>query len=110
MPGVEDATAIVWFRRDLRVHDPPALTAAHAGFARVIPLFVVDDRLLRGRYASPARARFMLGCVRALDAALRERGSGLVVRHGTPEELVPAVAREASARAVLWTSDVAPYA
>jgi deoxyribodipyrimidine photo-lyase len=110
MAGVEDAAVIVWFRRDLRVHDHPALMAAHAGFARVIPLFVVDDRLVRGRYASPARARFMLGCVRALDAALRERGSGLVVRQGTPEELVPAVAREGAARAVLWTSDVAPYA
>jgi deoxyribodipyrimidine photo-lyase len=107
---VEKTTAVVWFRRDLRVHDHPALVAARAGFDRVIPLFVLDDALLHGRYASPARARFMLGCLRALDAALRERGSGLVVRHGTPEDVVCAVARETSADAVLWTSDVAPYA
>jgi deoxyribodipyrimidine photo-lyase len=105
-----ETTAIVWFRRDLRVHDLPALTDARADFDRVVPLFVIDDRLLKGRYASPARARFMLGCLRALDAALRGRGSGLVVRHGTPRDEVVAVAREARAGAVLWTSDVAPYA
>jgi deoxyribodipyrimidine photo-lyase len=107
---VPASTAVVWFRRDLRLHDLPALAAAHAEHERVVPLFVLDDALLRGRYASPARARFMLGCLRALDAALRERGSGLVVRHGTPEDEVVAVAREAGAAAVSWTSDVAPYA
>ncbi|WCB92688.1 Deoxyribodipyrimidine photo-lyase [Baekduia alba] len=102
--------AIVWFRRDLRVHDHPALIAARTDFARVIPLFVLDDRLIRGRYASPARARFMLGCLRALDAALRERGSGLVVRHGDPVDEVVGLARDVDAGAVLWTGDVAPYA
>ena len=54
---MEDATAIVWFRRDLRVHDHPALHAARDAFARVVPLFVVDDALIHGRYASPTRAR-----------------------------------------------------
>lgn len=107
---VPASTAIVWFRRDLRVHDLPALVAAHAEHERVVPLFVLDDALLRGRYAGPARARFMLGCLRALDAALRERGSGLVVRHGMPEDEVAALAREVRAAAVYWTSDVAPYA
>jgi deoxyribodipyrimidine photo-lyase len=103
-------TAIVWFRRDLRLHDHPALLAACADHERIVPLFVLDDQLLHGRYASPARARFMLGCLRALDAALRELGSGLVVRHGAPEDEVIAVAGETGARAVLWTSDIAPYA
>jgi deoxyribodipyrimidine photo-lyase len=103
-------TAIVWFRRDLRLHDHPALIAACAEHERVIPLFVFDDKLLHGRYASPARARFMLGCLRALDAALRDLGSRLVVRHGTPEDEVVTMARQTGARAVLWTSDVAPYA
>jgi deoxyribodipyrimidine photo-lyase len=103
-------TAIVWFRRDLRLHDHPALTAACAEHELVVPLYVLDDKLLHGRYASPARARFMLGCLRALDAALRELGSGLVVRHGVPEREVVAVAQETGAGAVLWSSDVAPYA
>src|SRR5215211_3392964 len=103
-------TAIVWYRRDLRVHDHPALRAALDGFDRVVPAFVLDDALLRGRYASGSRTAFMLGCLRALDGELHARGSGLVVRHGRPERELPALAAGIGADAVLWTSDVAPYA
>jgi deoxyribodipyrimidine photolyase len=71
-------TAIVWYRRDLRVHDHPALRAALDGFDRVVPAFVLDDALLRGRYASGSRTAFMLGCLRALDGELRARGGGLL--------------------------------
>src|SRR4051812_34257617 len=104
------STAIVWFRRDLRLHDHPALVTALREHERVVPLFVLDDALLDGRYRSPARVAFMLGCLRALDEGLRERGSALVVRHGRPEREVPDVARETGADTVFWTSDVAPYA
>jgi deoxyribodipyrimidine photo-lyase len=104
------STAIVWFRRDLRLHDHPALRAALDAHERVIPAFVLDDALLHGRYASGARTAFMLGCLRALDAGLRERGSALVVRHGRPEREIPALAAETDTGAVLWTSDVSPYA
>jgi deoxyribodipyrimidine photo-lyase len=103
-------TAIVWYRRDLRVHDHPALRAALDGFDRVVPAFVLDDALLHGRYASGSRTAFMLGCLRALDAELGARGSGLVVRRGPPEREIPALAAEAGASEVLWTSDVSPYA
>ena len=103
-------TAIVWFRRDLRVHDHPALHAAVERFDRVVCAFVLDDALLDGRYGSPTRARFMLGCLERLDEALRARGGGLVVRHGAPERELPALAAESGAEAVLWTADVSPYA
>jgi len=52
----------------------------------------------------------MLACLRELDADLRARGSGLVIRDGRPERVLPELAREAGAEAVLWTSDVSPYA
>jgi deoxyribodipyrimidine photo-lyase len=104
------STALLWYRRDLRVADHPALTLALREFERVVPVFVFDDALLHGRFASGPRTAFMLGCLRALDAALRERGSGLVVRHGRPQDELVALAGEAGAEAVLWTSDVAPYA
>lgn len=38
--------AIVWFRRDLRVHDHLGLSHALQRYRRVVPLFVLDDRLL----------------------------------------------------------------
>src|SRR3954449_1173171 len=90
-------TALLWFRRDLRLHDHPALHEALADHERVIAVFCLDDRLLQGRFASGARTKFMLGCLRALDAELRERGSALVVRHGRPELELPRLARQGGA-------------
>jgi deoxyribodipyrimidine photo-lyase len=105
------STAIVWYRRDLRVHDHPALHTAVAEHDRVVPVFVLDARLLHGRgAASGPRTQFMLGCLRALDAELRDRGGALVVREGAPERVLADLAQEIEADAVLWTSDVAPYA
>jgi len=73
-------------------------------------VFVFDDRLLRtGRFPSANRAAFMLGCLRELDAALRDRGARLVVRHGRPEDEIPQLAREVSARDVYFTADVSPW-
>jgi deoxyribodipyrimidine photo-lyase len=103
-------TALLWYRRDLRVADHPALTLAVREYDRVVPVFVFDDALLHGRFASAPRTQFMLGCLRALDEALRERGGGLVLRHGRPQDELVALAEGTGAEAVLWTSDVAPYA
>jgi len=103
-------TALLWFRRDLRLADHPGLTRALREFDRVVPVFVLDDALLHGRFASGPRTAFMLGCLQALDDDLRALGSGLVVRHGLPESELVALAGEAGAEAVFWTSDVAPYA
>ena len=78
---------------------------------RTVPLFVFDDRLLtRGRFPSAPRTAFMLGCLRELDGALRERGGRLVVRHGKPEREIPRLAEEVGARSVHWTGDVSPWA
>ena len=102
-------TALVWFRRDLRVHDHPALTAAHRECDRVVPVFVLDPRLLQGRFPSRNRAWFLHGCLTELRAALRERGADLVVREGRPEEELPALAAEVGASAY-FASDVSPFA
>jgi deoxyribodipyrimidine photo-lyase len=101
--------ALVWFRRDLRVRDHPALRAAAEG-DRAIPVFCFDDRLLHGRHASGPRTQFMLECLNELDVALRERGSGLVVRRGPPERELVKLAREVSANTVHFTADVTPFA
>ena len=103
-------TCLLWYRRDLRLHDHPALSAARHAYEQVVPVFVLDDALLNGRFSSASRTQFMLGCLSALDDELRRRGSGLVIRTGAPEQILPALATEAGAEAVLWTSDVSPYA
>ncbi|MFL5818981.1 MAG: cryptochrome/photolyase family protein [Conexibacter sp.] len=104
------STAIVWVRRDLRMHDHPPLVAALAAHDRVLPVYVLDPTLLAGRFASGPRTAFLLDCLHELDGALRERGSGLVVRHGAPERELPAFAEAVGAAAVYWASDATPYA
>jgi deoxyribodipyrimidine photo-lyase len=102
---------IHWFRRDLRLHDNPALQAAlQAGAGRVIPLFILDDRLLASRRVGPARVAFLLDSLRALDAGLRQRGSRLIVRRGEPLEVLRRVLDESGAAAVYFNRDYTPFA
>ena len=102
--------AVVLFTRDLRVRDQPALSAAVREAERVIPLFVLDDVLLRGPCGSPNRLSFLLDCLRDLDSSLRERGARLVLRRGDPVEEALGVAREGKAGAIHLSDDHSAYA
>ena len=50
---------VVWFRRDLRLADQPALTAACEECDEVIPLFVFDEPLLQSQTFGSACVNFM---------------------------------------------------
>ncbi len=106
---VSKESAVLWFRRDLRLDDHPALVAALADGRTVAPLFVFDSRLLAGSNASPNRAWFLTECLKALDGTLRARGTQLHVRAGDPAKVVPEFAREAGAREVHVSRDYAPF-
>jgi deoxyribodipyrimidine photo-lyase len=101
--------AIVWFRRDLRLHDHPALMAALAESDEVIPLFVVDDALLHGRWPAANRIWFMRESLGSLAEAIRERGGRLRFAHGRPADVLPDVVRELGCDAVYVTRDASPY-
>ncbi|CAA9588432.1 MAG: Deoxyribodipyrimidine photolyase [uncultured Thermomicrobiales bacterium] len=103
-------TAIVWFRRDLRLHDHPALVTAVREAERVIPLYLFDDALLDGKWPAPNRLWFMRESVRLLDEALRARGGGMAFRRGRAADVLPAFAAEVGADAVYVTRDYGPYA
>jgi len=102
--------AVVWFRRDLRVHDLPVLAEAIAEYERVVPLFVLDPKLLHGRFASVNRTQYLLDCLTALDGELRNRGGKLVVRVGDPVEEVARVAAEVGAERVYASGDASGFA
>jgi deoxyribodipyrimidine photo-lyase len=100
-------TTVLWFRRDLRLSDHPALleaVRAAGSDGTVVPLFVLDDRLWGPSGAN--RRAFLVGCLRELAGAVEDR---LVIRSGDPVEVVPAVAREVEARQVFVTADFGPY-
>jgi deoxyribodipyrimidine photo-lyase len=102
-------TALVWFRRDLRLHDHPALAAAVASADVVIPVFVFDEALLGGRWPAPNRVWFMRESVAELSAALAARGAAMRILRGRPVDLIPALAREVGAADLYLTRDATPY-
>ena len=79
---------VVWFRRDLRVHDHAALAAALASGAPVLPLYIFDP----GLWSLPEQSRrhfdFLIESLTELDEALRLRGARLVVRTGRTAEVL----------------------
>jgi deoxyribodipyrimidine photo-lyase len=100
-------TAVVLLTRDLRVHDNPALWHAVTTADRVVPLFVLDPRLLR---ISPNRHRFILQSLADLRASLRDRGGDLVIGRGEPVRQALALARQVRADELVLASDVSRYA
>ncbi len=99
-------TVIVWFRRDLRLSDHGALAAA--GSESVVPLFILDDRLLE-RAGTPRREH-LFASLRSLDHDIRVRGgAGLLVRRGDPAETVVQVSAEYGAQRVLVSGDYSPF-
>ncbi len=102
--------AIVWFRRDLRLADHPALAAALDAAETVVPVFCLDPSLLHGRHRSGPRTQFMLECLGDLDDSLKERGSGLVIREGDPRHELGRLAEELGAHSVHASADVGPFA
>jgi deoxyribodipyrimidine photo-lyase len=102
--------AVVVFTRDLRLRDNPALAAARAQADAVVPLFVLDDAILRGSYAAPNRLQFLLESLTDLDRSLRDRGARLIVRRGRWAETVIEVATAVNAIGVHVGGDVSAYA
>ncbi|EWT02476.1 deoxyribodipyrimidine photolyase [Intrasporangium oryzae NRRL B-24470] len=96
-------TSVLWFRRDLRLGDHPALLAAIAGADEVLPLFVLDPSLL---HEGTPRADRLLASLAALSAST---DGALVLHRGDPREVVPAVAAEVGAGEVHVSRETTPY-
>jgi deoxyribodipyrimidine photo-lyase len=91
---------ILWFRRDLRLADHPALAAACATGRPVIPLFICDE-VISNLGAAP-QFRTARG-VEVFAATLAARGSKLILRRGKALDVVQALVAEIGAGAVWWS-------
>jgi deoxyribodipyrimidine photo-lyase len=104
-----DKTAIVLFTRDLRVTDNPALWAASRA-ERTVPLFVLDDAILKSRFAAPNRVAYMREALVDLDGRLKAMDGRLFVRRGQVVKEAMKVARECDASEFHIASDWSRYA
>jgi deoxyribodipyrimidine photo-lyase len=103
--------ALVWFHRDLRDHDHAALSTALAAAQEVFCAFVFDTQILDALPSKrDRRVHFIRESLLELDAALRRRGGGLIVRHGRASDEIPRLASELGVSAVYSNRDYEPAA
>ncbi|MED6308214.1 MAG: deoxyribodipyrimidine photo-lyase, partial [Planctomycetota bacterium] len=92
---------LLWFRRQLRLHDQPLFDAIDPAIDEVAGVFILDPREHQAEVdgrprTGPHRMRFLLESVADLRASLARRGVDLLVRVGEPESILPGLARELS--------------
>lgn len=73
--------SVVWFKRDLRLHDHAALMSARMR-GPVLCLYVIEPSLWRAPDAAGRHYAFLLDCLRDLYKAIRQRGGMLHVVTG----------------------------
>jgi deoxyribodipyrimidine photo-lyase len=100
-------SAILWFRRDLRLADNHALQAA-LEYESLVPVFILDPHLLA--ITSKRRQAFLINGLRDLDSSLRQRASKLIVRTGEPESVLRSLLAESGAQTIIAEEDFTPYA
>ncbi len=103
-------TAIWWIRRDLRIQDNQALNAALDSNQRIVPVFILDQRLLQSTYASPQRIAFLFNGLRSLGADLERHGGRLILDEGEPHTVLRRLMQLSGARRIYAEQDHSPFA
>lgn len=100
--------AIVWFRKDLRLSDHPALDAALQGGMEIIPVFIWD-REEGGAWSPGAASRWWLHhSLDSLQSSIRLLGGNLLLIRGIPAEQLPKIARDYQATHLFYGRAYAP--
>ncbi|KAA0112266.1 deoxyribodipyrimidine photo-lyase [Mycolicibacterium sp. P1-5] len=95
---------LLWFRRDLRLHDLPPLLEAAADGSDVLACFVLDPRLEKSSGAR--RLQFLGDSLRTLSDALDGR---LLITSGRPEHRIPLLCKQIGADEVHVSADFSPF-
>ena len=73
---------IVWFKRDLRIHDHRPLLEASKLDSPILPLYVVEPDYWQQSFSSRRHWHFIHDCLVDLDAALQTLGQPLIIKVG----------------------------
>lgn len=104
-------TALMIFRRDLRLNDNTALNAALTHAEAVIPCFIFDPRQVteKNRYRSVPALQFMIESLDELSHAIAQRGGKLYTLYGISEEVVDSIMDEHAVDAIFVNRDYTPF-
>ncbi|MCE5229350.1 DNA photolyase family protein [bacterium] len=107
---MDQRPVIVWFRRDLRLADNPALAAAVTLKAPVLPVFIWAPDEDEPWPPGAASRWWLRRSLEALEGDLKRKGSGLVFRRGPSLDALLHLIKETNARAVYWNRLYEPAA
>ncbi|MCM4164969.1 MULTISPECIES: deoxyribodipyrimidine photo-lyase [unclassified Arenibacter] len=102
--------AIFWFRRDLRIEDNTALTAALDKDIPVLPLFIFDRHILNELAEDDARVNFIHRSIQRIKEGLKDHGSDIICLYGEPVTIWKALILKYNIAAVFTNRDYEPYA
>lgn len=80
--------SIVWFKRDLRIHDHAPLMTASQSNSPTIPLYIVEPEYWQQPFASRRHWNFIHDCLVDLNIALTGLGQPLIVRVGDARDVI----------------------
>ena len=102
------ASAIIWFRNDLRLRDHPALSAAMKAGLAPLPVYIHAPHEEGAWAPGAASDAWRQRSLAALDTDLRQRGSRLHVFAGDSLATLQAIAAASGAMAVFWNRRYEP--
>lgn len=100
--------SIVWFRRDLRLHDNPSLWNAVQESNDVIPIYIRDNPNSPPFTISPGKRQLIEKCLWALDQQLDACGTRLVILSGEPTDLFTMIKNILPFEAIYYQEQVEP--
>ena len=89
---------LVWFRKDLRLHDNPAINAAKE-YQQVYPIYIMDDDIYENKYLGSASIWWLKNSLKSLNFDMKNT---LKVVHGDSLKIIPTVCEDLKINAVFW--------
>lgn len=104
----EQRMALHWFRKNLRLHDNPALCEAIKGSSDVLAVYILPPFIPDGNI-SANRWNFLIECLEDLDNSLRSLGSRLLVLQGYPAQVIPKLLQNLQITKLTFETESEPF-
>lgn len=107
---MKEKIVLLWHRRDLRIEDNAALSAAsHSGFS-VLPIFIFDKNILNDLPRNDSRVCFIYQTIQSLKKEYQKLGSDLMVFHSNPLQAFQELTNRYEVHELYVNKDYEPYA
>ena len=103
---------LVWFRRDLRLHDHAALSASVRENDKTHLVFVFDENILaplRQKSRQDDRVHFICQSLLEMQEQLQKHGCSIILRRGCPREIIPNLVEKLNVDTLYFNRDYSPY-